>query len=337
MLERAQIVVRSGVDLKTFQEEILPSNEPVVLQGLVNDWPAVLAGKQSSRALGDYLRGFDQGRQLPVLEGPPSIRGRFFYRDDMRGLNFERKPATISATIERLLGYLDDPLAPSLYVESTPTLEYLPAFAPAHPMPLLPPTVLPRIWLGNALTVSAHFDLASNIACVVGGRRRFTLFPPDQIGNLYVGPIEFNVSGLPISMVSLDSPDFARFPKFAEALRHARGAELSAGDAIFVPYGWWHHVQSLTPFNVLVNYWWNEAHQVGSPFDSMLHAVLAVRDLPPAQRAVWRGIFDHYVFSAPEETLKHLPPEQRGLLGPPSPQRANAIRTILGRLFNRPS
>jgi hypothetical protein len=329
------IVVRHDIDLKTFREEVLPANQPVVLAGLVAHWPAVRAGLTSPNALGDYLRAMDQGKQVAVLEGPSSIRGHFFYRDDMRGLNFERRPATISATIDRLLAQMEDPEPCALYVESTPTPDHLPGFAPANPQPLLSPLVLPRLWLGNTLTVQTHFDLSSNIACVVGGRRRFTLFPPEQLENLYVGPIEFTVSGLPISMVSLKSPDFARFPRFAEALRHAYTAELGPGDAIFIPYAWWHHVESLAPFNALVNYWWNDARQAGSPFDAMLHAVLTLRDLPPAQREAWRHIFDHYVFTAPDEALSHLPREQRGMLGPPSPERAAAIRAILARAFQR--
>jgi hypothetical protein len=335
MIESAQIVVRSGVDLKTFREEIVPANQPVVLAGLVKDWPAVQAGLRSAHALGDYLRAFDQGRPVAVLEGPPSIRGHFFYRDDMRGMNFERRPSTIGGTIERLLAQLDDPAPAALYIESTPTREHLPTFDAANTQPLLPAAVPPRIWVGNTLTVQTHFDLSSNIACVVGGRRRFMLFPPEQVVNLYVGPIEFTISGPPISMVSLDSPDLQRFPRFAEALRHARSAELGPGDAIFIPYGWWHQVRALSPFNVLVNYWWNEARPAGSPFDCMLHAVLALRDLPPAQRAVWRTLFEHYVFTAPDEALSHLPREQRGLLGPPSPERANAIRAILARTFGK--
>lgn len=336
MSETAQIVIRSGVDLKAFREQILPANEPVVLKDLVGHWPAVRAGRESPRALGDYLRALDLGRQVAVLEGPPAIRGHFFYREDMRGLNFERRPATISGTIERLLAQLDDPDPPALYVESTPTAEHLPSFAANNVQPLLPPGVAPRLWVGNQLTVQTHFDLSSNIACVVGGRRRFTLFPPEQIGNLYVGPIEFTISGPPISMVSLKSPDLVRFPRFAEALRHARTAELGPGDAIFIPYAWWHQVESLSPFNVLVNYWWNEARQTGSPFDCMLHAILTLRDLPPAQREVWRRMFDHYVFTSPDEALSHLPREQRGLLGPPSAERAQAIRAILARAFGRP-
>jgi len=331
----AQILVRHGIDHKAFREEILPAGQPVILKDLVKDWPAVRAGLDSPRALADYLRGFDRGKQVAVLEGPPSIRGHFFYREDMRGMNFERRPGTISATIERLLAQAGDPGPAALYVESTPTQEHLPPFAGENPNPLLPPTVTPRIWLGNQLVVQTHFDLSSNIACVAGGRRRFTVFPPDQVANLYVGPIEFNISGPPISMVPLRNPDLARFPRFADALAASQSAELTPGDAIFIPYGWWHHVEALEPFNVLVNYWWNEARQVGSPFDSMLHAVLTLRDLPPEQRAVWRALFEHYVFTSGDESMSHLPREQRGMLGPPSPERAQAIRAILARAFTR--
>ena len=331
----AQILVRHGVDHKAFREEILPAGQPVILKDLVKDWPAVRAGLISPRALADYLRGFDRGKQVAVLEGPPSIRGHFFYREDMRGMNFERRPGTIGATIEKLLAQAGDPDPAALYVESTPTQEHLPPFAGENPNPLLPPSVTPRIWLGNQLVVQTHFDLSSNIACVAGGRRRFTLFPPDQVANLYVGPIEFNISGPPISMVSLRNPDLARFPRFAEALAASQSAELKPGDAIYIPYGWWHQVESLAPFNLLVNYWWNEARQVGSPFDSMLHAILTLRDLPPEQRAVWRTLFEHYVFTSGDESMSHLPREQRGMLGPPSPERAQAIRAILARAFTR--
>ena len=329
----AQILVREGVDHKTFHEEILPAAHPVVFKGLLKDWPAVRAALTSSRALGDLLRGHDAGKQIAVLEGPPEIRGHFFYRDDMRGLNFERRPATISATIERLLALETHPDPPALYVESTPTPEYLPTFAGAHRNPLLADNVAPRLWVGNSLIAQTHFDLSNNIACVVGGRRRFTLFPPEQLPNLYIGPLEFNISGPPISMVPLRSPDLARFPRFAQALAASQSAELTPGDALYIPYGWWHHVESLTPFNVLVNYWWNDAKRTGAPFDCMLHAILTLRDLPPAQRDVWRTLFEQFVFTAADQALAHLPREQRGLLGPPSDERTRAIRAILARSF----
>ena len=75
-------------------------------------------------------------------------------------------------------------------------------------------TVLPRIWLGNAITTPTHLDEWNNIGCVVAGRRRFTLFPPEQIANLYIGPLDFAPTGAPMSLVSLHEPDFERFPRF---------------------------------------------------------------------------------------------------------------------------
>jgi hypothetical protein len=335
MNETAQILVRENVDLKAFREEIVPACKPVVLKGLVNDWPAVQAARESPRALADYLRSLDQGRQIIVMEGPPSIRGHIFYREDMSGYNFERKAGQVSTIIERLLAQAQDPNPSTLFIESAKTENCLPAFAAAHPMPLVQSEFQPRIWIGNFVVVRTHFDLFENIACVVGGRRRFTLFPPEQASNLYLGPVDFTPSGVPVSMVSLLEPDLARFPRFAEALRHAQSAELGPGDGLYIPYGWWHHVQSLTPFNVLVNYWWNPAAKMGNPFGVLLHAALTLRDMPADQRAVWRALFDHYIFTDPAVSMAHLMPEQRGMLGPPSAERTKQIRAILAATFTR--
>ena len=216
---------------------------PVVMKDLVADWPAVRAGRESPRALAALIHGYDRGRAVKVIEGPPSIRGHLFYRDGLESLNFIRTQGTISATLERLLALEQHPSPPLIFLESMKTDDFLPDFAAAHRNLLLDENVRPRIWIGNGTKVQTHYDLLSNIACVIGGRRRFTLFPPDQLQNLYMGPVDFTPSGTPISLVPLDSPDFSRYPRFAEALPHAQHAELGPGDALYIPYGWWHHVE----------------------------------------------------------------------------------------------
>ena len=78
--------------------------------------------------------------------------------------------------------------------------------------------------------------------------------------------MEHTPSGQTISLVDFAQPDLQRFPKFAQALEHAVVAELGPGDALFIPSMWWHHVESLSDFNLLVNYWWIDSHQaLGSP------------------------------------------------------------------------
>jgi hypothetical protein len=336
MSEAAQILVRTGVDLKTFREEIQPAGRPVVLKGLVSDWPTVRAARESPRALAHAIRGFDRGRMPNIIELPAAAHGHIFYRQDMSGMNFTRYTAPIGVTLDRLLSVAAEPDPVSLFIESIVTQDFLPDFAAAHPMPLVDAAIGPRIWIGNRIKVQTHFDLLYNIACVVGGRRRFTLFPPEQVANLYIGPLDFTPAGAPVSMVPLTDPDLVRYPRFAEALRHAQQAELEPGDALYIPYGWWHHVESLTSLNVLVNYWWNPAPKVGSPYAVLLHAALSLRDLPADQRAMWKSMFELLVFSDAEESLGHLPPSKRGLLGPAGPQRTREIREILAQAFSKP-
>jgi hypothetical protein len=323
-------------DLATFRNEIVPANRPAVLRGLIKNWPAVKAGLQSARALCDYVKSFDCGREVDMLFGDPAIQGRFFYRDDLGALNFERRPEKISAVLERLLSSAGDAAAPAISIQSASVPDFLPHFADQNSTNLADPAAIPRIWIGNAITVAAHYDISDNIACVVGGRRRFTFFPPEQIGNLYVGPIHFTPAGQPVSMVSLDEPDLSRYPRYRQALAAAQTAELEPGDAVYIPYLWWHHVKSLERFNVLVNYWWDSANvHFGSPYDCLLHGFLTLRHLPPNQRAAWRAVFDHYVFQTDGDPVAHLPPERRGALGPMSAELAAHIKSALLKRLQR--
>lgn len=324
------------VDLGTFRDEIVPQNRPAVLKGLIKDWPAVHAGLKSARALCDYIVNFDGGRPVQTLVGDPAIRGRFFYSHDLSGVNFERKTERLAATLERLLAHIDDASPPAIFIQSASVPDYLPRFAGENAIDLADPSAIPRIWVGNSVTVTTHYDISENIACVVGGHRRFTFFPPDQIRNLYVGPIHFTLAGQPVSMVSLEEPDFERFPRFEQALAAAQTAELEPGDAVYIPYFWWHHVKSLESFNVLINYWWDPAQAaLGSPYDCLLHGFLTLRHLPANQRAAWRAVFDHYVFQTGADPVAHLPPERRGALGAMTPELAAHIRAALLKRLNR--
>ena len=327
---------RDDVDRMLFEREIVPAGRPVVLRGLAESWPAARLGKGSPQAIADYIKKFSGDRPVEILLGPPSIRGYFFYRDGLSGVNFVRRQANLAAAVDKLLSLMDEAPPPALYIQSAPIADYLPQFGEENKISLLDGAVAPRIWIGNAVTVQTHFDLSENIACVVAGRKRFTLFPPEQVANLYPGPLEFTLSGPPVSMVRLDELDFERYPRFRDAIASAEVAELEPGDALYIPYHWWHHVESLDPFNVLVNYWWGGSRpDAGSPRDCLLHALIALRTLPPRQRAVWRDVFDYYVFETHGDPVAHLPPARRGVLGDPSPDRLAQMRAMLAGALAR--
>ena len=318
------------VTFERFRDEIFPRSRPAVLRGLVAQWPAAQAGMQSPQAFSDYLKRFDRGAQVGILIAPPALEGRFFYSDDMRGYNFERRIEPFAAAMGRLLGTVSQADPPAVYIESAPIAHCLPEFSRDNVLGLIRPAPGARIWMGNRMRTQTHYDLKDNIACVVAGRRRFTLFPPDQLPNMYMGPLEFTLSGTPCSMVSLEEPDLVRYPRFEKALEAAQSAVLEPGDAIFIPYFWWHHVQSLEPFNALVNYWWNEASgDMGKIYDCLLHGILAIRELPAEQRAAWRAVFDYFVFKTSGEPMEHLPPHARGALGPMSPEQRAQMRQVL--------
>jgi hypothetical protein len=315
------IAERGPVDPETFAREIADAYQPVVLRGQVADWPAVVAGRAGSQAIADYIGMFDQDRPAEVMVGKPEIAGRFFYNDDMRGFNFHREHVPLRILLAELLKFDGASNPPALYAGAAAADDHLPGWLAANPMALPTAKATPRIWVGNATRVSTHYDVSSNIACIVAGHRRFTLFPPEQIANLYVGPLEMTIAGQPTSMVDIDAPDFSRYPRFREALDHALVADLWPGDANFIPSLWWHNVAATASINVLMNYWW-EASPEKPAFPALAHALLSVRDVAPEERRAWQAFFDHFVFSDDAKlAADHLPVSSRGVLGSSSDER----------------
>jgi hypothetical protein len=178
--------------------------------------------------------------------------------------------------------------------------------------------------------------MSNNLACCMVGRRRFTLFPPDQVANLYPGPLEPTPGGQVVSMVDLRAPDLDRYPRFIDALAAAQVADLEPGDVLFYPALWWHNVEALDPFNVLVNYWWNAAPAfMDTPMTTLLHGLLALRDRPDAEKQAWRAMFDYYVFGPPDQPAAHLPEMARGDLAPLDERAARRLRARLLDRLNR--
>jgi mannose-6-phosphate isomerase-like protein (cupin superfamily) len=285
-----------------------------------------------------YLRQFDSGAKTQVSIATPEHEGRLFYTDGMASLTFSKEPATVSDVLDRLERAAGASRPEAIAAQAVSVADTLPGFAQENQLGLLDPAIEPRIWIGNRVVTAAHHDMASNLAVVVAGRRRFTLFPPDQVANLYIGPFEFTPAGTPASLVDPEAPDLERFPRAAEAMRYALTAELKPGDAIYIPHMWWHHVRSLDALSVLVNYWWDEAPepQPGlAPINALIHALLSFEGLPDEQRAAWQAMFDHFVFHAAGDPNAHVPEARRGVRGKLSEESKTRLRRTLGQMLVR--
>ena len=227
----------------------------------------------------------------------PHLKGRQFYSDDMRGFNFSRSKATITESHRQSCSALRQVRQSSIARRAERADRRLPA------------AVRRRESVTGARSVGATADLAWQRrhdadpfrrieqchACVVAGTRRFTLFPPEQIANLYVGPLGHAPTGTPISLASLANPDFKQFPRLREALCECLRRRARAGRRALIPALWWHHVESLAKYNILVNYWWKGNPEAVTNADTalncLLHCLLTLQQLPRARRDAWRVTF----------------------------------------------
>lgn len=326
-----------GLDADTLPlDALLAEGKPVVLRGIARDWGLVQAGARSTQDAMAYLRGFDAGAPIQYSFGEPEIAGRPFYNEDFTRLNFEVRRGLLAQVLDEITDHLQDARPPTYYIASLLVDRALPGFARENDLGLSARGIEapPSIWIGNRVVASCHFDAPDNLACCAVGRRRFTVFPPEQIENLYPGPFEPTPGGQVVSVVDFDRPDFERHPRFRLALEHAQTALLEPGDGIFIPSMWWHHVRSLEPFNVLVNYWWRRSPAfLSSPLPALHHALWTLRDLPASEKQAWAKIFEYYVFGPGERAGEHLPEQARDLLAPIDETQARRIRAmLLGRL-----
>jgi Cupin-like domain len=316
--------------------EVLRGNRPAVLRGVAKDWPFVREASRSDEAAVAYLARFYNGRPVNTIIAPRSERGRFFYRADSKQMNFQQSYQALTDMLDGLLQQRGAKEPFGIAMQAILANDFLPGLEAENPNPFVPNGAQGRLWIGNKVTVAPHYDVADNLACVIAGRRRFILFPPEQTANLYPGPMDVTPANVPISMVSLDDPELERFPRYREALEAAVVAELGPGDAVYIPYLWWHGVQSLGPFNILMNYWSNRDDMSARyPYGALLKFAYALyRDMPPEHRSAWRALYDHYVFQTGGDPMEALSPSHRESERRIDPARIARLKDALRELLD---
>ncbi|MEY4761869.1 MAG: hypothetical protein RLZZ200_1725 [Pseudomonadota bacterium] len=322
-------------------DELFAGNEPVLMRGLVADWSLVKAAHVSAEEVMSRLAGGYNGKPVIAYIGESDIRGRFGYNEGLTAFNYRAERHDLRAVLDLIREGFSDPAHRHYYMNSIVVDECFPELARENTL-LFNHSVFERyrhvgkIWIGNESVAAAHYDIPRNIACCVLGRRRFTLFRPEQVANLYPGPLDLTPGGQVVTMANLQQPDFARFPRLRDALDAACVVDMEPGDALYYPSLWWHEVEARDPFNVMMNYWWVDSPAyMGNPMDVLMHAVLGLRDRPLADRQAWRALFDYYVFGDSELPRAHLPAHALGALAEMNEEIARRLRASVHRSLNR--
>lgn len=283
---------------RQFFEDVVTAQRPVVFRNINRKWPVVKAALRSTISFISYLRSFCNDSKVRMSFSPPESGGNYSYSSDLKGLSFLTRQEKLSNLLEKLASQQSNSLNGHFSIQSANTRSILPGFLEENYSSFFYETE-PRFWLGNQGRVATHYDNSDNLACVIAGRRRFTLFPPDQICNLYPGPIDFTPAGTPVSLVDFNYPDYKKYPRFKNALANSYCVELAPGDAIFIPMLWWHHVEALDNVNALMNYWWTGAlaKDTTAPYllDIVKLAILGLSERSDPERNEWRQIFKYAI------------------------------------------
>lgn len=270
--------------------ELSQANQPVILRGLVSDWSLVQVGKESPDKAMDMLQDHATDKPVGVYIAPPETNARFFYNEDCTGFNYQSKYLQLADIFSHIRQGMNEPDHPYYYMNSLTMNECFPGLREQNDLVFDHEVFtnnqpLSKVWVGTESIAAAHYDVPSNLACCVLGDRRFTLFPPEQIHNLYPGPLEPTPGGQVITMVDLKKPDFDRFPRVRQALDAAVVVDLEPGDAVYYPSMWWHQVEALSPFNIMINFWWLTASaHMGNPLDIVMHGIMGIRDRSEAEK-----------------------------------------------------
>lgn len=313
---------------------------PCLIKGAIANSPLVLKGRQSLSLAQEYLQAFYTQKPMLVYQCEAEAKGRFFYNAQFDGMNFTTNFAQLTDFFSDIKQDQQAHSNKSFYIGSARLNDYFPellkANLPIDNSNLSGHSAQAGIWLGNKTTAVTHFDTSNNIAACMLGRRRFTLFPPAQSANLYPGPLEPTPGGQVLSMVDISAPDFERYPKAREALKYAIVVDLEPGDLLVYPALWWHQVEALDDFNVMINYWWNSTPAyVDDPMTTLLHGMLSLRDRPQSEKDAWQALFQYYIFEDKQQARQHLPQHTWGALRDLDELSARVLRNKVLKKINR--
>jgi hypothetical protein len=229
--DAARVDRRTRLAPAEFFEQYYFRHRPVVIEGLLSDWPALSRWSPESFAerFGEVEVELLAGREA---DPDPDFHGASL----VRMLPMRELVAWIRAAQQTNDFYLVGRNHLLQHPAFSPLLEELRA-----PAGFIAPDVREpdstHLWFGPAGTLSnLHHDGVNVLFCQVYGRKRFWLIPSFETPRLY------NDRGF-YSAVDILAPQLKRYPAFQHV--RVRSLDVGPGDALLIPVGWWHAVQAL--------------------------------------------------------------------------------------------
>ncbi|SDR79779.1 Cupin-like domain-containing protein [Formosa sp. Hel1_31_208] len=202
--------------------------KPVVIEGFIEDWPAY---KKWSL---DYMKDVAGEKTVPLYDDRPVD-----YND---GFNEPHAKMKMSEYVDLLK---NEPTKYRIFLWNI--LKEIPQLQNDYSYPdfgLKLMKSLPMLFFGGTDSHTfMHYDidLANIFHFHFEGKKRCILFDQNQNDHLYKIPHSL----ITREDIDFSNPDFHKWP----ALKDARGwqCELSHGEVLYMPEGYWHYMKYLTP------------------------------------------------------------------------------------------
>ncbi|XP_063586150.1 bifunctional peptidase and (3S)-lysyl hydroxylase Jmjd7-like isoform X2 [Penaeus indicus] len=258
-----------------FYRDWVAANKPVIIKGAVKHWPAI--NKWSF----DYLRKKIGDKRVSVAVTPNGYadapnKGYFVMPEERfmlfaDFLNIMEKPDSqpgIYYVQKQNSNFTEE--FPEILQDASPEVSWFSEALGKEPDAV-------NFWMGDERAVtSMHKDHYENIYCVVSGYKDFVLLPPSDIAWVpykkypaatykEVQPGEFIIQedietgSVPWICVDPLRPDLEKYPQY----KHASPVfcRVHAGDALFLPSLWFHHVRQ-SHACIAVNYWYDMEYDI---------------------------------------------------------------------------
>jgi len=228
---------------------------PFVSPGLATGWPAVEKWDV------DYLTGNGRGERVCAVEIGESFTATDFSHELMTFGNFLRLTQFGEGTAK---ASEDDSCSPfAAYLAQHHLFDQFPELLDdLRPVPCdgrLVTSEPPRAWIGGRGSITPpHCDPKDNILVQISGEKFCRLYPPGSVMHTFSEAGRTHVSRVPVQKLTRSEVE-ERFPGFPTQ----KGFEdviLRPGDALFIPRGWFHYVQSMSP-SISVNMWLDPAYE----------------------------------------------------------------------------